>query len=65
MANKIRVRRPGTQQQAQAKMDIWSDFPAGRRKKAIGTRKSKRPVGGRGHILIRKSKTGYYTGGGF
>lgn len=50
--------------QEQAKMNISTDYPAGRKTKAIGSRKAK-VSGGRGKMLKRKSKTGYVTGGEF
>lgn len=50
--------------QEQAKMNISTNYPEGRTKKAIGTRKT-RASGGRGKMLKHKSSTGRVTGGGF
>jgi hypothetical protein len=54
----------GTRAEAQAKMNIKFNFPAGRKVKAIGTRKTI-VSGGRGRPLSRRSATGKVTGGGF
>jgi hypothetical protein len=50
--------------EAQEKMDISTNYPAGREKQSIGSRGS-RNSGGRGRWVKQKSKTGHRTGGGF